>query len=305
MTNDRRLIEDFIPIREISAESAREKSIRKGHISTLHLWWARRPLVAARAAVFASLIAAPETSQKRTALSKAMIDLCKWEAGETTINKAKRQILEAQRERLNLSANTPLNKVPPPKVLDMFSGGGAIPLEALRLGCETYAVELNPVAHIIELCTLVYPQKYGKQLADEVEKWGNWVIEKVRAEIGDLYPEIGNGELGIGDDDKAEQSDLQLDLFSQNQIQNRSTERSRSQKSKNGLTPVAYLWTRTVKCPNPGCGAAVPLVRQTWLCKKSKKYVALKVIPNHETKQVEFEVVEAATERGLGRVFKL
>ncbi len=188
MTNDRRLIEDFIPIREISIEAAREKSIRKGHISTLHLWWARRPLVAARAAVFASLVAAPESSQKRTVLSKAMIDLCKWEAGEATINKAKRQILEAQRERLNLPADTPLNQVPPPKVLDMFSGGGAIPLEALRLGCETYAVELNPVAHIIELCTLVYPQKYGNKLADEVEKWGNWVIEKVREEIGDLYP---------------------------------------------------------------------------------------------------------------------
>ncbi|MBE9213632.1 DUF1156 domain-containing protein [Plectonema cf. radiosum LEGE 06105] len=292
MTNDRRLIEDFIPIREISAESAREKSIRKGHISTLHLWWARRPLVAARAAVFASLVAAPESSQKRTALSKAMIDLCKWEAGEVTINKAKRQILEAQRERLNLPANTPLNQVPPPKVLDMFSGGGAIPLEALRLGCETYAVELNPVAHIIELCTLVYPQKYGKKLADEVEKWGNWVIEKVREEIGDLYPNIENAESRNGAEDKAEQSDVQLDLFSQNQ--------SKNQKSKIGLTPVAYLWTRTVKCPNPGCGAAVPLVRQTWLCKKPKKYVALKVIPNQETKQVEFEVVEAETEKALG-----
>jgi putative DNA methylase len=291
---DRRLIEDFIPIREISIESAREKSIRKGHISTLHLWWARRPLVAARAAVFASLVAAPETSQKRTALSKAMIDLCKWEAGEATINKARRQILEAQRERLNLPADTPLNQVPPPKVLDMFSGGGAIPLEALRLGCETYAVELNPVAHIIELCTLVYPQKYGIKLADDVEKWGNWVIEKVREEIGDLYPKIENGELGNGAEDKAERSDVQLDLFSQNQSKNQNL------KSKIGLTPVAYLWTRTVKCPNPGCGAAVPLVRQTWLCKKPKKYVALKVIPNHETKQVEFEVVEAATEKALG-----
>ena len=296
MTNDRRLIEDFIPIREISAESAREKSIRKGHISTLHLWWARRPLVAARAAVFASLVAAPETSQKRTALSKAMIDLCKWEAGEVTINKAKRQILEAQRERLNLPADTPLNQVPPPKVLDMFSGGGAIPLEALRLGCETYAVELNPVAHIIELCTLVYPQKYGKKLADEVEKWGNWVIEKVREEIGDLYPQIVNGEMGIEDEEKVEESDVQLDLFSQNKS------KIKNQKSKNGLTPVAYLWTRTLKCPNPGCGAAVPLMRQTWLCKKlkSKKYVALKVVPNHETKQVEFEVVDVATEKGLG-----
>lgn len=195
MTSDRRLIEDFIPIREISIEAAREKSIRKGHISTLHLWWARRPLVAARAAVFASLVAAPETYQKRACLKKMMIDLCRWEAGESTITKAKNKILEAQRERLNLPSDTPLNEVPPPKVLDMFAGGGAIPLEALRLGCETYAIELNPVAHIIELCTLVYPQKYGKKLADEVEKWGNWVIEKVRGEIGDLYPPIQIGEV--------------------------------------------------------------------------------------------------------------
>ena len=133
MTIDRRLIEDFIPIREISIEAAREKSIRKGHISTLHLWWARRPLVAARAAVFASLVAAPETPQKRTALTKAMIDLCKWEAGEDTIKKARRQILETQRERLGLPADTPLKDVPPPKVLDMFAGVSSIPMNAQQL----------------------------------------------------------------------------------------------------------------------------------------------------------------------------
>ena len=291
MTDDRRLIEDYIPIAEISKESAREKSIRKGHISTLHLWWARRPLVAARAAVYASLIPAPETPQKRTALSKAMIDLCKWEADENTINKARKSILEAQRDRLGLPANTPLNQVPPPKVLDMFAGGGAIPLESLRLGCETYAVDLNPVAHIIELCTLVYPQKYGKPLATEVEKWGNWVIEKVRAEIGDLYPEIKigediepsheQGELNLGNIVKSKPKQLNLSL---------------SQR----LVPVAYLWTRTVKCPNPECGADVPLVRQTWLCKKSKKYVALKISPNYQTKKVEFKVVEATTAKDLG-----
>lgn len=285
MTTDRRLIEDFIPIREISVEAAREKSIRKGHISTLHLWWARRPLVAARAAVFASLVAAPETPQKRTALTKAMIDLCKWEAGEDTIKKARRQILEAQRDRLGLPADTPLKDLPPPKVLDMFAGGGAIPLESLRLGCETYAVDLNPVAHIIELCTLVYPQKYGKKLADEVEKWGNWVIEQVREEIGDLYPPIKVGEVG------AEQTE-QLTLL--------GSGKPKQLKLANELTPVAYLWTRTVKCPNPACGAQVPLVRQTWLCKKKDKYVALKTIPNHETKRVEFEVVESKTEQGLG-----
>ena len=285
MTFNRRLIEDFIPIKEISAESAREKSIRKGHISTLHLWWARRPLVASRAAVLASLLAAPETYQKRTCLKKLMVDLCQWGAGQETINKAKKKILEAQRDRLNLPADTPLDEVPPPKVLDMFAGGGAIPLEALRLGCETYAVELNPVAHIIELCTLVYPQKYGVKLADEVEKWGNWVIENVRQEIGDLYPHIKVREITI------EQHE-QLELLDQSQPKQLNVAKT--------LTPVAYLWTRTVKCPDPNCGADVPLVRQTWLCKKKNRYVALKVLPNKQTKKVEFEVVEATKEDDLG-----
>ncbi|HEY9864640.1 MAG TPA: DUF1156 domain-containing protein, partial [Candidatus Obscuribacterales bacterium] len=292
MNPERRLIEDFIPIREISVEAAREKSIRKGHISTLHLWWARRPLVAARAAVFASLVAAPETHQKRTALKQFMIDLCKWETGTPTLEKARKQILEAQRIRLNLPENTPLDEVPPPKVLDMFAGGGAIPLEALRLGCETYAVDLNPVAHIIELCTLVYPQKYGKKLADEVEQWGNWVIKNVRDEIGDLYPAIRVGEILISEGE-------QLDLFTQSQPK-QCTDAPWHVSTGQALTPVAYLWTRTVKCPNPSCGATVPLVRQTWLCKKSKKYVALQVIPNYETKKVEFKVVESTTENGLG-----
>ena len=295
MSEDRRLIEDYIPIGEISKESAREKSIRKGHISTLHLWWARRPLVAARAAVYASLIPAPETPQKRTALSKAMIDLCKWEADENTIKKARKNILEAQRDRLGLPADTPLKEVPPPKVLDMFAGGGAIPLESLRLGCETYAVDLNPVAHIIELCTLVYPQKYGKQLATEVEKWGNWVIEQVRAEIGDLYPEIKIGEEAKEDNEQ---------IVKQTEIKFSETVTTKPQQAKvnlsDRLVPVAYLWTRTVKCPNPSCGADVPLVRQTWLCKKKKKYVALEVIPNQETKKVEFKVVEATTAKDLG-----
>src|SRR5207247_9314411 len=101
-------------------------------------------------------------------------------------------------------------RAPRPRVLDMFAGGGAIPLEALRLGCEAYALDLNPVAHIIELCTLVYPQKYGRPdpsskgsaedatwagLAEEVRNWGNWVVTKVKAEIGGFYPLIPDQEL--------------------------------------------------------------------------------------------------------------
>lgn len=214
-----------------------------------------------------------------------MIDLCKWEAVPETISKAKDAILDAQRERLGLPVGTKLQDVPPPKVLDMFAGGGAIPLEALRLGCETFAVDLNPVAHIIELCTLVYPQRYGKKLADEVESWGNWVIGKVRSEIGDLYPVIRVGEVLA---DRPEQMSLL------------SAPPPKQLSLAQGLTPVAYLWTRTVICPNPACGADVPLVRQTWLCKKAKKYVALRVIPNHVTMRVEFEVVEASSEKDLG-----
>ena len=202
-------------------------------------------------------------------------------------------------------------RAPRPKVLDMFAGGGAIPLEALRLGCEAYALELNPVAHIIELCTLVYPQKYGKPdpnakgmtgpkndkaettwggLAEEVRYWGNWVLEKVREEIGDLFPLIPDPESKPEDLLK----DAQPRLFPHKKGQQKL-------KTPGGyLTPVAYLWTRTVKCKNPSCGATVPLVKQTWLCKKKGRYVALKIIAPKGQKQVRFEVVEAASDKHLG-----
>jgi putative DNA methylase len=221
MANDKRLLEDFLPIREISAEATREKSVRQGHISTLHLWWARRPLVACRAAVYGALVPAtqfvPENGpdNKKQSLGRAnaakfVAALCKYPKQsdapargqlEQRLGEARRHIWEAHAERLSAelqagrSAGTqgvPAGcqpawveefrfsgdrvtvediedgRAPKPRVLDMFAGGGAIPLEALRLGCEAYALELNPVAHLIELCTLVYPQKYGAQLARDV-----------------------------------------------------------------------------------------------------------------------------------------
>src|SRR5262245_55153890 len=260
MPTDRRLIEDFIPIREISAEASREKSIRKGHISTLHLWWARRPLVAARAAVYAALVPAPETPAEREQYAREMVALCKWELSDEALRQARERILAA-------------NGGVPPKVLDMFAGGGAIPLEAQRLGCEAYAVDLNPVAHLIELCTLVYPQQYGPKLAEEVERWGKWVLERVKAEIGDLYPAIPTTDhRPLTADEEEVTSALQQDMFAA--TTSGKTVRS-TQNSK--LTPVAYLWTRTVRCPNPTCGATVPLVRQTWLVKKPGRCVALKI----------------------------
>ena len=181
MNDDKRLIEDYLPIVAISAEASREKSVRKGHISTLHLWWARRPLVACRAAVYGALVPAsrfvpnagsdekkksPGTGQcgevRRAALPVSR-------AIRPSSRRRSRHILEAHAERLTEETGKKVTvedivagKAPRPKVLDMFAGGGAIPLEALRLGCEAYALDLNPVAHIIQLCTLVYPQKYGK-----------------------------------------------------------------------------------------------------------------------------------------------
>jgi adenine-specific DNA methylase len=143
----KRLIEHRLPLAEVSAESAREKSIRHGHISTLHIWWARRPLAASRAAVFATLV--PDSEENYELVKK----IVPWEAVKDGNNK---HILEARRKVLEANGGKP------PKVLDPFAGGGAIPLEALRLGCETYALDLNPVAHLIQRATLEFPQKFGQ-----------------------------------------------------------------------------------------------------------------------------------------------
>lgn len=327
--DDRHLIEDYLPIQAISAEASREKSVRKGHISTLHLWWARRPLVACRAAVYGALVPAnrfqplngPE--EKRGSLGRAnaakfVERLCKYPGDSRVIAEAQQHILEAHAERLSAEHGERVTvddiqqgRAPRPKVLDMFAGGGAIPLEALRLGCEAYALDLNPVAHIIELCTLVYPQKYGKPdpnakgsakdgtwagLAEEVRYWGQWVLKKVKAEIGDLYPPIP--------DPKAPKI-RQVFGESQLEMSGRGFEQSGQQRlavetSTGYLTPVAYLWTRTVRCKNPSCGATVPLVKQTWLCKKKGRYVALKVVSPKGEKQVRFDVIESDTEAALG-----
>lgn len=324
MSDDRRLIEDFLPIQAISAEASREKSVRKGHISTLHLWWARRPLVACRAAVYGALVPAsrfvPENGpdNKKQSLGRAnaakfIERLCKYPGNPTVIKEAQGHIFEAHAERLTIETGKKVSvedieegRAPRPKVLDMFAGGGAIPLEALRLGCEAYALDLNPVAHIIELCTLVYPQKYGKPdpnvrgmtgpenakgettwggLADEVRYWGEWVLKKVKAEIGDLYPLIPDPDY------KGNRPAVQAEMWQSS---------DKESIPPGYLMPVAYLWTRTVRCKNPSCGASVPLVRQTWMCKKKDRYVALEMIAPKEEKRVRFAVVESPTEKGLG-----
>ncbi len=270
LNHDRRLIEDLIPIREISAEASREKSLRHGNISTLHLWWARRPIVAARAAVYGALVPAPADAQGRETYMERMRKLCSWDIPNGILEQARQDILNA-------------NGGQPPRVLDMFAGGGSIPLEALRLGCEAYAVDLNPVAHIIELCTLVYPQKYGSSLVKDVKKWGEWVIERAKTQLAEFYP--------------APQSDQRIN---NEMVQSTLTGGQTALPPTGVLTPIAYLWTRIVPCPNPTCGASVPLARQTWLRKKEGNYIALRMIPDHTTKTVRFEKVQAPTPQGLG-----
>ena len=256
MINDKRFIEDSFPVKEVSEISAKEKNIRHGHISTLHIWWARRPLASSRATNYAALIPAPESPEEWDKTRQFIIKLTKWENSldPISLDKARRDILKA-------------NGGKPPKVLDPFSGGGSIPLEALRLGCEAHAVEYNPVAVLILKCTLEYPQKYGKPvkrkvkdelgneiekeinpLLEDVKKWGNWVLEEAKKEIGKFYP-----------------------------------------KDEDGSVPIGYIWTRTIPCQNPTCGAEIPLMRQFWLAKKNNKKVAL--YPYVEGKEVKFKIV--------------
>ena len=252
MMKDKRFIEESFPVKEVSEISAKEKNIRHGHISTLHIWWARRPLASSRATNYAALIPAPEDAEGWDKTRQFIIELSKWESSLSRgiIEKARKDILEANGRKM-------------PRILDSFAGGGSIPLEALRLGCETHAVEYNPVAVLILKCTLEYPQKYGRKgkntwgdlkggdlnpLLEDVKKWGEWVLGEAKKEIEKFYPK---------DDDSS--------------------------------IPVGYIWARTIPCQNPACMAEIPLMRQFWLAKKNNKKVAL--YPYVEGKEVKFKIV--------------
>ena len=286
MNYPKRLIEVDLPIKRISEHARREKSIRHGHISTLHIWWARRPLAACRAVICAALWPDPvqddcpskfredaATTMARfwnpigrtdldysdsLALRKALLDFIadfsNWD------NSTRKEYLETARA-LTQSAHEALGGAPGtrPLVVDPFAGGGSIPLEALRVGADAFASDLNPVAVLLNKVVLEYIPRYGQTLADEVRKWGEWIKIEAEKELGQFYP-----------------------------------------KDPDGAVPIAYLWARTITCEGPGCGAEVPLMRSLWLAKKSRRSVALKFIPDREKRGVDFEIIEEANAKEVG-----
>jgi adenine-specific DNA methylase len=228
----RRLIEEKLPLKEVNAESAREKSLRYGNISTMHLWWARRPLAMSRTAVFGTLMPDPGDKAKR----KEILDLI----ARAAPFEAKRNASAIERLHQLLADAYPDGA---PKVLDCFAGGGAIPLEALRLGCDVTAVDLNPVAHLIEKCTLEYPQRFGQPnergenpLAEDFAKWAEWVRKQVVPKLDKVFP-----------------------------------------ADEKGRRPAVYFWVRTMRCNNPGCHAVIPLLSSFWLANSARNNAWVKV----------------------------
>lgn len=288
----KKLIEVALPLDDINAAAAREKSIRHGHPSTLHLWWARRPLAAARAVIFAQMVNDPgyqrdlgygvnkkEAELKREKLFEIIRELVKWENtnNEEVLQRARNAIWESWRETCHLNRNHPqaselFNPEKLPAFHDPFAGGGAIPLEAQRLGLESYASDLNPVAVMINKAMIEIPPKFAgkkpvgplpagekqqsmiddwsgaKGLAEDVRRYGHWMREEAFKRIGHLYPKVT-----ITPEMVAQRPDL---------------------KAYQGeeLTVIAWLWARTVKSPNPAYAHVdVPLASSFVLSSKKGK----------------------------------
>jgi adenine-specific DNA methylase len=265
----KRLAEVDFPIAAVSKHAVREKSIHHGHPSTLHLWWARRPLASSRAMLMALLLPDPcdpycpgafkEKARKllpslcgtigetdydlQRKLLHFIADFANWD------NAHRKEYLELSRALIKAAhpEETPL-------VVDPFAGGGSIPLEALRIGCDAFASDLNPVACLILKVMLEDIPKSGPELIDELKAAGDRIIKQAKEELKHYYPD-----------------------------------------DPDGSKPVAYIWARTVRCESPDCGAEIPLMRSFWLCNKAKKKVALKPIVKRmdgDAPSVDFEIFE-------------
>ncbi len=300
----KRFIEESFPVKEVSAISAREKSIRHGHICTLHIWWARRPLASSRATAYAALTPAPPLSPPEGGMKGGewqrqrdfIVELSKWEnsLNAPLLERARRDILQAHAERLSAERGEPVTvedieagRAPRPRVLDPFAGGGAIPLEALRLGCETYASDYNPVAVLILKATLEYPQKFGNSTRMNTDGTDGHGFSKNIRENPSHPSESVSYLPGLEDtsitnplleavkkwgDWVLEEARKELTPF---YPPDPPPSPSQGEGRGEGPIPVGYIWARTIPCQNPACGAEIPLMRQFWLAKKPKKKVAL------------------------------
>lgn len=315
----RKLIEVALPLDDINDAAGREKSIRHGHPSTLHLWWARRPLAAARAVLFAQLVNDPgyqtgegftrgvnkkQAAAERERLFEIIRELVKWENSnnENVLSRAREEIERSWRETCELNKRHPrATELFNPEILpafhDPFAGGGAIPLEAQRLGLESHASDLNPVAVLINKAMIEIPPKFAgrapvgplrpddrqaelekdwsgaRGLAEDVRRYGHWMREEAESRIGHLYPKVVI---------TAEMAKDRADL---------------RQLVGQELTVIAWLWARTVRSPNPAYeDVGVPLASTFLLSTKKGKEAWVE--PIVEGKRFRFEVRSAAAGHG-------
>ncbi len=307
----RKLIEVALPLDDINAAAAREKSIRHGHPSTLHLWWARRPLAAARAVLFAQLVNDPgyqtgegftrgvnkkQAAVERERLFNIIRELVKWENTNNVeiLAKAQKEIEKSWRETCELNKRHPdakdlFNPESMPAFHDPFAGGGAIPLEAQRLGLESHASDLNPVAVLINKAMIEIPPRFAgfspvgplkpedkqgritenwsgaRGLSEDVRRYGYWMREQAQARIGHLYPKV------VVSKELAERNPELRPLVGQQ------------------LTVIAWLWARTVRSPNPAyANVHVPLASSFLLSAKKGQEVWIE--PKVNGTEFQFEV---------------
>lgn len=258
--SNRRLIEDSLPMAEVSAFSAKEKNIRHGHISTLHIWWARRPLAAARAAILGALLPAPRNEEERKRSHDLIVSSCDWKSISSPTH--------SDTVRTSLSSFTGHN-LGDLVLYDPFSGGGAIPLEGVRLGLKVVANDLNPIAHLLQRCSTEFPQRFaekgrpafssvslttyrrGEALALDFEHWAAQLQERSRKKLRQCYS---------------------------------------SQEERGGSAVAAYFWVRVLVCANPSCRGQIPLIKQYWLSKDGN----ISLIPHFlPTGDFRFDVGEA------------
>jgi len=298
----KKLIEVALPLEAINKESAREKSIRHGHPSTLHLWWARRPLAACRAVLFAQMVDDPSSlsdefpteeaqETERQRLFRIIEDLVKW---ANTTNEA---LLQAARVEIARSAarnhgvSLPHSMTPAevvgvleqyaPPILDPFAGGGSIPLEAQRLGLEAYASDLNPVAVLINKALIEIPPKFSGRPPVNPESREKYLHKEWK------------GAEGLAEDVR----------YYGNWMRNEAWKRIGHLYPKVHLpkeygsgetTVIAWLWAHTVTCPNPACMARMPLVHSFWLSTKKNKEAWVEPVVDRFEKTVRFEVRHGA-----------